>query len=123
MRIIPTRIHGMMDYLMGVVLMLAPWLLRLRPGAESWVPIALGAGAVVYSLLTRYELGIYGVIPMPVHLGLDAMSGALLLASPWLFQFADHAWVPHVVFGVAELGAAVMTSTVPERAPHGSLAV
>ena len=122
MRIIPTRVHGVMDYLMGAVLIIAPWLLRFRPDPESWVPIAVGAGALVYSLLTRYELGVYGLIPMPVHLGLDAVSGLFLLASPWLFGFADHVWVPHVVLGVAELGAALMTHTVPESAPRGSLA-
>jgi hypothetical protein len=123
MRIIPTRVHGMLDYLMGVVLMIAPWLLGLRAGPETWVPVALGAGALVYSLLTRYELGLYGLIPMPVHLALDAVSGLFLMASPWLFGFADHAWVPHVVFGALELGAAAMTRTVPERAARGSLAV
>lgn len=123
MRFIPTRVHGMMDYLMGVVLMIAPWVLGFRPGPETWVPVALGAGALVYSLLTRYELGVYGIIPMPVHLGLDAVSGLLLMASPWLFGFADHYWVPHVVFGVAELGAAAMTRTLPEAAPRRSPAV
>src|SRR4051794_11835525 len=110
MRMIPTRVHGMMDYLMGAVLIVAPWLLGLRYGPEAWIPVALGAGALVYSLLTRYELGLYGLIPMPVHLGLDAASGLFLLASPWLFGFANHVWIPHVVLGVAELAAAAMTN-------------
>ncbi len=123
MRIIPTRVHGMMDYLMGVLLIVAPWLLQFRAGPESWVPIALGAGAILYSLLTRYELGAYGMIPMPVHLGLDAASGLFLAASPWLFGFADHVWMPHVVLGVIEMAAAAMTQTVPARSPSGRLAV
>jgi len=123
MRMIPTRIHGMMDYLMGTVLMIAPWLLGFRPGPETWVPVILGLGALVYSLLTRYELGLYGLIPMPVHLGLDAASGLFLTAAPWLFGFSDHSWVPFVVFGVAELGAAALTRTVPQHAGTGSLAV
>jgi hypothetical protein len=55
------------------------------------------------------------VIPMPVHLTLDALSGALLAVSPWLFGFADHVWVPHVVLGLFEIGAALLTETTPRR--------
>jgi hypothetical protein len=32
--------------------------------------------------MTDYELGIVRLLPMLVHLALDAMSGALLAASP-----------------------------------------
>ena len=46
MRFIPTRIHGMMDYAMGLLLIAAPWLFRFnRGGAETWVPVILGIGA------------------------------------------------------------------------------
>ncbi len=112
MRFIPTQIHGIMDYLMGAVLIAAPWLLGLADvGAETWVPVILGVGVIVYSLMTNYELGVLHVIPMPVHLGLDAVGGALLAASPWLFGFHDHVWIPHLVVGLAEIGAALTTQT------------
>jgi hypothetical protein len=36
MRFIPTRIHGMMDYAMGLLLIAAPWLFGFaRGGAET----------------------------------------------------------------------------------------
>jgi hypothetical protein len=114
MRVIPTRIHGMMDYLMGVLLIIAPWMLGLVRGPAVWVPVVLGAAAVSYSLMTDYELGAIRVIPMPVHLGLDAMSGLVLMASPWLFGFAGQVWVPHVVLGALELGAGLSSRTAPE---------
>src|SRR5947209_7459011 len=117
MRFIPTRIHGMLDYAVGVLLIAAPWLLGFAGGgAETWVPVILGAGALVYSVLTAYELGLVPVLTMPVHLGLDAASGVLLAASPWLFGFADHVWAPHLVFGLLEMGAAALTQTRPGRA-------
>lgn len=47
----------------------------------------LGISIIVYSLLTRYELSVAKLIPMPVHLGIDAPGGILLIASPWLFGF------------------------------------
>jgi len=117
MRFIPTRIHGILDYLMAVVLIAIPLMFRLRIGPAAGAFLALGAGTLIYSLLTRYETGLLGVIPMPVHLGLDTAFGLFLLASPWLFGFAGRIWVPHVLFGVVEVGGALMTRTVPERTP------
>lgn len=114
MRFIPTRVHGVLDYLVGVLLIASPWLFGFAENEVArWIPIILGAGAIIYSLLTRYELGVADVIPMPVHLGLDAMSGLLLAASPWIFGFADVVWVPHLLFGLLEIGVALTTETAP----------
>jgi hypothetical protein len=120
---INTRLHGILDYVVGIVLIGAPFLLGFANGGpEMWVPIIVGASALVYSLMTRYELGVVKIIPMPVHLLLDAMSGVLLAASPWLFGFADQIWIPHVLFGLLEIGAAAMTqrhSSVESTGFHG----
>jgi hypothetical protein len=111
---IPTRIHGVIDYLVGLLLIAAPFLLGFADGtAAQWVPMILGAGAILYSLMTNYELGLVKVIPMPVHLGLDIGSGALLAVSPWLFGFADRIWWPHVLVGVMEIVIPLMTNRRP----------
>ncbi len=115
MRFIPTRVHGMLDYLMGAVLILAPWLLDFDDTAAIWVPVVLGAGVIVYSLLTDYELGIARVIPMATHLILDIAGGLVLAVSPWIFQFSDEVWVPHLVLGLLEVGAGLMTRTIPSN--------
>ena len=120
MRIIPTRVHGMLDYLMGAVLIIFPWLLDLESDAAIWVPVILGAGAIAYSLLTDYELGVLRRLPMSTHLILDMLSGTVLAASPWLFGFADEVWVPHVVLGILEIGAAMMTQTIPADEARGA---
>jgi hypothetical protein len=105
----------MLDYGMGALLIVAPWLLGFADGGpEMWVPILLGAGVIVYSLLTDYELGVARAIPMSTHLALDAAGGVLLAASPWLFGFADDVWVPHLVLGILEIGASLMTRTRPD---------
>ena len=117
MRFIPTKIHGILDYGVGLLLIAAPWLFGFwdDPAATA-VPIVLGIGAILYSLLTDYELGVVRRIPMTVHLGLDGLSGVLLAASPWLFGFADYVWAPHLIIGLVELGAAFCTRTAPSRA-------
>ena len=114
---ISTRVHGVLDYLMGILLIALPFLpgfprLESSPSA-TWIPVALGIGALVYSLVTNYELGALRLLPMPVHLAFDFLSGALLAASPWLFGFHHQVHLPHLVLGLFEIGAALFTSTRP----------
>lgn len=116
MRFIPTKVHGYLDYMMGVLLIAASWLFDFaKGGAETWIPVALGAGAIIYSLITDYELGVTNGISMRTHLMLDLMSGILLAVSPWLFGFADYVYGPHVILGLLEIGAALMTKRQPAR--------
>lgn len=111
---LPTRVHGMLDYLLGALLIASPWVFGYgEGGAETWVPVALGAGVVLYSLFTDYELGVVKRLQMPAHLLLDALGGLLLAVSPWLFGFDTHVWAPHVALGVVEVLAAAVTNTVP----------
>ena len=121
MRFIPTRVHGFMDYAISLVLIIAPWVLGFaRNGAETWVPVVLGIGSIGYSLCTRYELGVMPILSMPTHLWMDFVSGLFLAVSPWLFGFAAAIWAPHLVLGLVEIGASLMTRTVPEQAPLAS---
>ncbi|MCU0352120.1 MAG: SPW repeat protein [Cytophagales bacterium] len=116
MRFISTRMHGALDYLTGALLIIAPWMMKFgRGGAETWIMLILGAGAILYSLLTDYEWGMAKVFSMRTHLTFDLLSGILLAASPWLFGFSEHVFWPHVVLGVFEIGASLMTQTTPSR--------
>ena len=115
MRFISTRTHGVLDYVVGALLIVVPYILGFADGTVAqWVPQLLGLVAIGGAMLTDYELGVVRVIPLPIHLGIDIASGVLLALSPWLFGFADRVWVPHVVFGLAEIGAGLTTRTVPE---------
>jgi hypothetical protein len=116
MRWIPTRVHGALDYLWGALLLATPWLLGFAQGGpETWIAVALAVGAIVYSLVTDYELGVARVISMRGHLLLDFLGGLLLAASPWLFGFADRVWLPHAAFGLFSVAASLMTRTRVER--------
>ncbi|HYP17366.1 MAG TPA: SPW repeat protein [Opitutus sp.] len=116
MRFIPTRIHGVLDYALGLLLILSPRLFGFQTGGiEAKLPVILGVSALVYSLLTRYELGLVKVLPFRVHMTLDFLSGLLLAISPWVFGFADTVWVPHVLFGLLEIGVVMMTVPAPDH--------
>jgi len=99
---------------MGILLIAAPWLFDFaRGGAETWIPVVLGAGAILYSLVTNYEFSISKTISMRTHLTLDLLSGMLLAASPWLFGFSEFVYLPHLILGILEIGASLMTERVP----------
>lgn len=118
MRFIPTRIHGFLDYIVGVVLIAAPWIFQFSEDtAATVIPIILGIGLILYSLITNYELGLVKMLPMAGHNLLDVIAGAFLAASPWIFGFADetaNVWVPHLAAGIA----AVILGLVTEQQPR-----
>ena len=107
---IDTRTHGIIDYVTGVLLLVAPYLFGFATGGiEQWLPQVLGAMIIVMSLLTDYELSAAKIIPLKVHLGVDVAGGILLAVSPWLFGFADIIWWPHLLVGVMEIVVPLMT--------------
>jgi hypothetical protein len=109
--------HGALDYLVGALMIAAPWLFGFaRGGAETHIFVALGLAALVYSLATDYELGAVRIIPFSIHKLFDLASGILLLMSPWLFGFVNQIRLPHVIFGVFEIVAVMMTrGSLPVR--------
>lgn len=101
MRVLPTKVHGFMDYTVGILLIAAPWLFYFaNGGAETWMPVLIGVGAILYSLFTDYELGVNRTLSMRTHLTLDLLAGILLAASPLVFGFADEVFTPHLVLGL-----------------------
>ena len=116
MRIIPTRIHGLIDYLVGIIMIVSPWVFNFdNGGAETWIPVAVGVMVLLQTIMTNFEVGFMKVIPMATHLRMDLLVGLLLIASPWLFNFDEQVWVPHVVFGIFAVMASLMTRTAPEN--------
>ncbi len=117
LRMIPTSVHGAIDYLTGGALLAAPKVLGLTDEPRAALVLrSAGGGALAYSLITDYELGLLRLLPMPAHLALDAASGVLVAASPWLFGFAGKGpryWLPHVLVGATEVLAATTTRTEP----------
>jgi hypothetical protein len=113
-RPITSRMHAMLDYPLGLVLILAPWIFGFSDvgGAAVIVPIVVGALAIGQSLITDWELSLADILPLPMHLMMDVLAGAVLAVSPFVFGFSDegtNAWLPHVLAGVGLIAAGLMT--------------
>lgn len=121
-RFVPTRVHGVFDYIGAIGLILAPFVFGFFSvgGIAVILPMVLGAGLLVYSLLTSYELGIPGIkfIPMPYHLVIDFIAAALLAVSPFVFGFyhnPPNVWLPHLIAGLVVIVLVLVSQTQPRR--------
>lgn len=111
---ISTRVHGILDYATVGTLLTLPRLLKASPKAANLMAVA-ATGLLGYSLATRYEYSIWKQIPMPVHLALDGMSGAALLAAPFTFLRGEATAATAGILGIGlmEIGAALLTQPEP----------
>ena len=79
MKPITTKAHGVLDYAAVVVVFVLPRLLHWSAGLTQFMTW-MAAGALLYTLLTRFELGAIKVLPVPAHLVLDFLVGAAFLS-------------------------------------------
>jgi hypothetical protein len=90
-------------------------------GLAVALPIVLGAGLILYSLLTNYELGIPALrfIPMSAHLTVDFVASAFLAVAPFLFGYSSqglNVWLPQVLAGVGVMVLVLVSQTQPQSA-------
>jgi hypothetical protein len=81
MRFIPTSVHAVADYLVGFGMILLAFISGAE-GAGFAAFVLLGLLAVVYALMTDYELGWKPYLTMPTHLALDAVFAVVMLLLP-----------------------------------------
>jgi hypothetical protein len=116
-----TRIHAILDLLLALVLVSAPWWAGFAgPNPETWIAIGVGVAVIAYALATDNELGLAKRLQMPLHLWLDALAGILLAASPWVFSFDQRVWLPHLIVGLLLLALAIVSHTIPGYERRGA---
>lgn len=120
-KLIPTRIHGILDYLFGLMYIALPLLLGW-PQPAATILMALGAGVLVYSILTRYEVGLFKLLPMPAHLVLDLLGGLLLIGAPFLGLVGESVRPWFWALGAVELLITLLTDTRPRLATSADAA-
>jgi hypothetical protein len=115
MRFMSTRAHSMLDLVLAPVLIALPFALGLDVHhREGWIFLAVGIAMLLLMAFTDYESGLLARrISMGTHLTIDVASGALLALSPWLFGFSHRIWVPHLLFGLIQLGTSLVTRREP----------
>ncbi len=116
MRFIPTRLHGIFDYIIGLVLIITPWLLNFSNVATpAWVMITSGIVVLLLSAFTDFEVGIVRKIPVRVHLFVDLGLGIMLAILPWLFKFNSQLFWAYLAGGVFIAIISLTTHSLPSK--------
>jgi hypothetical protein len=109
-----TRIHGAIDYALGLVLLILPWAAGVGGvGPAAWIAIGGGGLLIANAALTHFELGLIRRLQIPLHLWIDGFLGLALAVSPWVLAFDRTVWVPYVGLGALIVLVAFLTHTVP----------
>ena len=117
-RPINTHIHGILDYLSVVTLFALPRALNW-PDRVTNLLTAFAVLTLIYSLLTRYELGALRLIPMRAHLMLDILSGLTLCAAPFaIFHVSRPITYTLVSMGIFEIVVPLLTQTLSKVEAH-----
>ena len=111
-RLLPAWLHAVADYAVGASLIIVAIAVGGSSGAVG-TGIVVGATVLAVSVLTKYPLGVWKVLPFTIHSAGDYLAAALLLAAPWALNFADGdggLTAFYVVAGIAVLAVSLITN-------------
>src|SRR4051794_20568948 len=111
-RLLPAWLHAIADYAVGLSLVIVAIAVGGSSGAVG-TGVVVGVTVLAVSMLTRYPLGVFKVLPFTVHSAGDYLAAALLLAAPWALNFADGdggLTAFYAVAGVAVLAVSLITN-------------
>ncbi|HYF30733.1 MAG TPA: hypothetical protein VD993_06415 [Chitinophagaceae bacterium] len=110
MRILHPKLHAVLDYFIALLSILSPVLFNFGTGQrETLASLCFGLLIILYSFFTDYLLGLAKQISLDLHLRMDQFLGALMMASPWLFNFDEAIYLPHILLGLSLFVSAMLT--------------
>lgn len=122
---ISTKFYGVMNYLIAVALMLAPWFIPASNGqpffriggASLFLPLLIGWVQLIMAFFSANPHGVIKQFPMQMHHFQDVLTGSFLFASPFVYGFSDKIWWPHVLFGALLMIMGIFTRNSPFTTP------
>lgn len=117
MKLINSKMHGILDYVLVFMLSMAPFIFNLdEESIHCRLLMVTGLLLLLVSLLTDFEFFLVKVFSFKIHLIIDVALGIFLAISPLLFDLSGHSIVPHIVLGLAIIGTSAITKTSKEPA-------
>jgi hypothetical protein len=102
--------HGVIDYLLGLLLLFSPWLFGFHTRhIDATMAVCFGAGILLYSLLTNDETGVVRLLPFPFHVFLDVLAGVALIFSFIIYGTGLAASIVFAVVGLLEFALVILT--------------
>lgn len=119
MKIINSRVHGIIDYLVVVFLLAAPGLFGL-PETTALFTYVLGGIHLALTILTKFELGLIKLIPFPIHGWIELVVAIALVGVAFYLGSLEGELARNFYLGFA--GAVFLTWALTDykMTPHGS---
>jgi hypothetical protein len=112
-------LHGVADYKYAALVTTAPETVGFSYAkTPTTLCRVLGGGALLYSLLTRYELGAVRILPFKAHLAIDVVANTFALSAPWLFGFSQNKLARNTFLAAALTGLTISALTQTEEMPE-----
>jgi hypothetical protein len=121
MRFVTRTMHAYLDYPVALSLMALPFLFELGVShpAAKWLSVGTGVAALILTVFTNHELGVFRVLPYWFHLAVDALVGVVFFAAPFALGFAGLDALFYWANGAAVL--TVCSLHKPEAQMHAAL--
>jgi hypothetical protein len=108
------RTHNVLDYVIAIALILAPYVFGFSNIQFARdVFLVLGLTLAGYSLLTEYEYSFGKIIPLPMHMTLDVVSGVFLMLAPMIYEYREELsgfqYALHFVMGAGVIALVLFT--------------
>jgi hypothetical protein len=110
-------LHGLLDYVLGVVLVLAPFVLGFDDDTATAVAVVAGIAELIVAATTAWSRGIIKLIPPAVHGVIDYVFTVALIVAPFIFGFSEdgRALTFFLVLGIGGLLLVAATRFVPDE--------
>jgi hypothetical protein len=117
---IPAFVHGLLEYAVGVLLIVAPFVFAFDSDTATGISVAAGVVVLIVNGSTAMSTGLVKSIPVQAHVMLDYVLAILLIASPFVFGFDDDgtATAFFLVLGIVHLLLTIATRFIREERPR-----
>ena len=118
---IPAAVHGIIEYLAGVLFIAAPYLFDFDATRATTLSIAVGVIVLVVAAVSKGPTGLIDELPVPAHVVLDLVLAVFLIAAAFLFGFSEDgkATAFFIILGVTHLLLTIATRFVRTDAAAG----
>jgi VIT1/CCC1 family predicted Fe2+/Mn2+ transporter len=116
---VPTVVHGAIEYAVGVLLIVAPFVFAFDATSATAASVVLGLALLAFTATSHLPTALVKSISTGVHVTVDVVLAVLLVALPFLFGFTEEG-APTAMF--ITLGVAHLLVTIATRFPERSSA-
>src|ERR1700709_2917240 len=88
---LPLRIHAVIEPLIGLVLILSPWIFGFSDANDAQaLCIVLGVIVIIAGAMTDWRASLVRVIPLRVHFMTDLLIAAVLIVAPFVLGYSSN---------------------------------